>query len=329
MAEKGDSGKNKIIILAGPTGVGKTSLSIGLAKELNGEIVSADSMQVYRHMDIGTAKITGSEMQGVPHFLIDIIEPTEEYNVTRFKEEAERVIEDIHSRNRLPIIVGGTGFYIQALLYGTDFSDKTQTGYRQELIDLAGKYGSEYLFDMLMKCDPAACEYIGRNDVFRLSRALEYHHVTGEPISLHNIRERSREAVYDHRYFVLNLPREELYERINTRVDVMIKNGLLDEVRSLKEMGCEPSMTSMKGLGYKEMLRYLDGEITFDEAVRIIKRDTRHFAKRQVTWFKREKDTIWINKDEFQYNDDRIINYMIEKMSLERGRYGKEYKRNL
>jgi tRNA dimethylallyltransferase len=315
MEANGKTERKKIIILTGPTSVGKTSLSIKLARELDGEIISADSMQVYKHMDIGTAKITRDEMQGVPHHLIDILEPTEEYNVARFKQEAQAAIKDIHSRERLPIIVGGTGFYIQALLYDVDFTDKAQTEYRKELIDLAAERGSGYLFDMLMKCDPAACEYISRNDVVRLSRALEYYHETGEQISLHNMKERSKEAAYDHNYFVLNIPREELYERINARVDVMIKDGLEDEVRKLMELGCDSSMTSMKGLGYKEILEYFNGNITLDEAVRIIKRDTRHFAKRQLTWFKREKDTKWINKNEFQYNDERIINYLLGEIS--------------
>jgi tRNA dimethylallyltransferase len=302
--------RQKLVILTGPTCAGKTSLSVRMAKRLGGEIISADSMQVYKHMDIGTAKIKQDEMQGVPHHLIDILEPTEEYNVARFKDEASELIRDINSRGKLPIVVGGTGFYIQALLYDIDFTDKAQTPYRQELIDLAAERGSGYLYDMLMKCDPAACEYISRNDVVRLSRALEYYRETGEPISKHNEKERAREAAYDFKYFVLNLPREMLYERINERVDMMMQAGLVDEVRELADMGCDSSMTSMKGLGYKEILAYLHGDIPLDEAVRIIKRDTRHFAKRQITWFKRERDVIRVNKDEFGYDENSILEYI-------------------
>ena len=310
--DKGDCSLCHLIVLTGPTSVGKTSLSVRLARRLGGEIISADSMQVYKHMDIGTAKITKEEMQGVPHHLIDILEPTEEYNVARFKEEAAAAIADISSRNMVPIIVGGTGFYIQALLYDVDFTDKAQTGYRLKLTELAKEKGSGYLYDMLLECDPGACEYISRNDVMRLSRALEYYHETGEPISLHNKMERKKKAAYGFRYFVLNQPREILYENINKRVDMMMENGLLDEVIKLREMGCDSAMTSMKGLSYKELLEYLDGNITLEEAVRIIKRDTRHFAKRQITWFKRERDVIWINKEEFGYDEDRMLDYMCD-----------------
>lgn len=302
-----------LIILTGPTSVGKTGLSIRLAKELDGEIVSADSMQVYRHMDIGTAKISKDEMMGIPHHLIDILEPDEEYNVSRFKDEAGEAVSKIYSRGKQPIIAGGTGFYIQALLYDVDFSDNAQTPYRNELTELAKKHGNQYLFDMLKNTDPKAASYLHANDVKRVLRALEFFHETGMCISEHNARERNKKAAYDFRYFVLNEPRDILYKRIDERVDLMIKMGLTNEVKKLKEMGCNEKMVSMKGLGYKEILRYLGGEITFDEAIRIIKRDTRHFAKRQLTWFKRERDVIWINKDEFDNDDDRIVEFIIKK----------------
>ncbi len=305
---------NKLVILTGPTSVGKTGLSVKLAKKLDGEIISADSMQVYKHMDIGTAKITKKEMDGVRHHLIDVLEPVEEYNVSRFKEEAEAAIRDIYARGSLPIIAGGTGFYIQALLYDVDFSDTAQTGYRKELIMTAEREGGRVLHDMLKKCDEKAASYIHPNDIKRITRALEYYHETGMKISEHNEEARKKESPYDFRYFVLNIPRDELYKNIDRRVDDMIKMGLVDEVLRLKEMGLDESYVSMKGLGYKEILRYLDKEISLDEAVRIVKRDTRHFAKRQLTWFKRERDCIWINKDEYGYDDDRIMDFMMSCM---------------
>ncbi|MCR5357785.1 MAG: tRNA (adenosine(37)-N6)-dimethylallyltransferase MiaA [Lachnospiraceae bacterium] len=305
----------RLIILTGPTASGKSGLSLRLAKELGCEIVSADSMQVYKHMDIGTAKISAGEMQGIPHHLIDVLEPTEEYNVTRFKDEAELALKDIYDRGRLPLIVGGTGFYIQALLYDIDFSDTAQTPYRESLFKEAREKGSLCLYEKLKECDPDAAVYIHANDVKRITRALEYYHETGKKISEHNREERRRTSPYDFRYFVLNKPREILYKDIDDRVDEMIKRGLVDEVKRLKDLGCKADMVSMYGLGYKEILKYLDGAISLDEAVYIIKRDTRHFAKRQITWFKRERDVIWINKDEFNYDDDKIIDFMLEKIN--------------
>ena len=305
---------NKLLILTGPTGAGKTGLSIKLAKRLKGEIISADSMQVYKHMDIGTAKISSSETEGVRHHLINVLEPTEDYNVSRFKDEAKAALEGIYSRGALPVVVGGTGFYIQALLYDVDFSDSAQTEYRKELIRIADREGSGYLHDMLRACDEKAASYIHPNDIKRLTRALEYYHETGMRISDHNEDTRKKESPYDFKYFVLNTPRDELYKNIDRRVDDMIKKGLVDEVKSLADMGLDESYVSMKGLGYKEILRYLDGSLSLNEAVRIIKRDTRHFAKRQLTWFKRERDCIWINKDEFAYDDNRMIDYILEKI---------------
>lgn len=308
------TGKQSLIILTGPTSVGKTGLSIRLAGELSGEIISADSMQVYRHMDIGTAKITKEQMRGIPHHLIDILEPTEEYNVARFKEEAKAAVSQISKKGKLPVIAGGTGFYIQALLYDIDFSDNAQTDYRQKLFDTAAEYGNECLFEKLKEVDPKAASYLHANDVKRVTRALEFYKETGKRISEHNENERKNEPVYDHAYFVLNMPREKLYKKIDRRVDDMIENGLVDEVRGLKDMGCTEDMVSMKGLGYKEILRFLNGDISLDEAVCTIKRDTRHFAKRQLTWFKRERDVIWINKDEFDNDDDRIAEFIKEHL---------------
>lgn len=305
--------KNKaLIILTGPTCVGKTGLSIELAKAVGGEIISADSMQVYRHMDIGTAKISRAQMQGIPHHLIDILEPFEEYNVSRFKQEAGEAIKSVLLCGNTPVITGGTGFYIQALLYDVDFSDNAQTPYRQELLTLARERGNGYLFEMLKKADPEAASYLHENDVKRVSRALEFYRETGERISEHNRKERGKKAAYDFKYFVLNMPRDILYENIDKRVDEMIKDGLVEEVKKLKDMGCNDSMVSMKGLGYKEILKFLDGYTDLDEAVRILKRDTRHFAKRQLTWFKRERDVIWINRNEFDYDNNRIVDHILK-----------------
>ena len=311
--------KKPLIVLAGPTAVGKTSLSIRLAKEVGGEIVSADSMQVYRGMDIGSAKITQEEMEGVPHHLIDVLEPTEEFNVVLFQKLAKEALQGIYRRGKIPILTGGTGFYIQALLYDIDF---TETGgdaaYRKQLEDIAFLEGAAKLHEMLCAVDEASAREIHPNNVKRVIRALEYFHETGEPISAHNERERSKESAYLSALFVLNLPRPLLYERIEKRVDAMLSDGLVDEVRALKEKGMNRHMVSMQGLGYKEILSYLDGECSLEEAVYILKRDTRHFAKRQLTWFKREREVIWVNKEQFDYEEDRILEYL-KDILLEKG----------
>ena len=305
--------KKPLIIITGPTAVGKTELSIALAKRIGGEIISADSMQVYRHMDIGTAKIMPDEMQGVKHYLIDELEPDEEFNVTIFKQKCDRYIEEIYSHGNIPIIVGGTGFYIQAVLYDIDFT-KTETddAYRKELQKFADEHGNEALHDRLKEIDEKAAEQIHPNNVKRVIRALEYFELTGKPISAHNEEEASKESPYNVAYFVLNDIREKLYERIDARVDAMLQEGLVDEVSLLAKKGYTKDMVSMQGLGYKEILSYLDGSCTLDEAFYILKRDPRHFAKRQLTWFKREKDVIWVNKQEFAYQEDKILDYILE-----------------
>lgn len=290
--------KQPLIILTGPTAVGKTALSIRLAKAIGAEIISADSMQVYRHMDIGSAKVMPDEMGGIPHHLVDVLEPWDEFNVVRFQEMAKQAAEEIRSRNHIPLVVGGTGFYIQALLYDIDFTETGEdTSYRRKMEELAREKGDEYLHDMLRQVDPASADAIHFHNVKRVIRALEYFHQTGEKISEHNERERQKESPYQFVYFVLNRERSDLYERIDRRVDQMMEQGLLDEVKKLKAMGCTREMVSMQGLGYKEMLSYLNGEISLEEAVYILKRDTRHFAKRQLTWFKRERDVTWIEAD--------------------------------
>lgn len=303
--------KKKLIILTGPTAAGKTSLSIELAKRLGGEIVSADSMQVYKYMDIGSAKITKAQMEGVPHHLIDVLMPDEEFNVFRFQQMAKESLSGIYSRNHVPIVVGGTGFYIQALLYDIDFSQEEGKEEIRERLEKEGEaYGALYLHEKLRKIDPVSAESIHPNNEKRIIRALEFFELNGYPISLHNERERQRTSPYSFHYFVLTDERDRLYERIDKRVDQMLEDGLVEEVKGLKEMGYHRQMVSMQGLGYKEILDYLDGSCTLKEAVYRIKRDTRHFAKRQLTWFRRERDVIWLNKKEFQYDDQKLLNYM-------------------
>lgn len=305
-----------LIVLTGPTAVGKTKLSITLAKAVNGEILSADSMQVYRHMDIGSAKIAPDEMQGVPHHMIDILDPWEPFNVVIFKQKCEECLAGIYERGHIPIVTGGTGFYIQALLKNIDFTENEENAeYRNSLERLAEEKGAEYLHEMLLKADPASAEAIHTNNIKRTIRALEYYHLTGKPISAHNAKERQKNSAYRSCYFVLNDERERLYRRIDQRVDEMLKQGLLDEVKSLREMGCRRDMVSMQGLGYKELLAHLDGECTYEEAVSRIKQNTRHFAKRQLTWFRREQEVIWLNKQQFQYDDDQILEYMLTKLA--------------
>lgn len=303
--------KKPLIILTGPTSVGKTSLSIELAKAVNGEIISADSMQVYKYMNIGTAKITSGEMQGIPHYLIDELLPEEEFNVVRFQQLAKEYIRQIHARNKIPVIVGGTGFYIQAVLYDIDFTEnESDSAYRRELEQLCEERGKEYLHDMLTKIDPDSAAAIHPNNSKRTIRALEYTRLTGDKISEHNAEQRSKEAPYRFCYFVLNKDRAKLYDTINYRVDLMMEQGLLAEVKDLSRRGYTRDLVSMQGLGYKELLAFLNGECSLDEAVYTLKRDTRHFAKRQLTWFKREKEVLWVEKDSFP-SQEALLNYLL------------------
>ena len=311
--------KRPLVILTGPTAVGKTAASIGLAKAIGGEIISADSMQVYREMDIGSAKIRPEEMDGVPHHLVDVLDPSEDFNVVLFQQMAKEAMEGIYQRGHIPIVVGGTGFYIQALLYDIDFTENNaDTAYREELEALAKTQGAEYLHGMLEKVDPESAEQIHFHNIKRVIRALEYYQQTGQKISEHNEAERQKTSPYHFAYFVLNDDRARLYDRIDHRVDAMIEAGLVDEVRALQQDGCTRDMVSMQGLGYKEILDYLNGKLSMEEAVRILKRDTRHFAKRQITWFKREKDVIWVNRPEFHGKEDAILTYMVEQLQLRR-----------
>ena len=305
--------RKPLIILAGPTAVGKTSLSIRLAKETGGEIISADSMQVYRHMDIGSAKITKEEMEGVPHYLVDVLEPEEEFNVVRFQQMAKEAAERIWEKGKIPLVVGGTGFYIQALLYDIDFTENDgDESYRRRLEQKASdEEGASELYEMLTTVDPKAAREIHPRNLKRIIRALEFHHQTGKKISEHNETQRQKSSPYNYAYFVLTDERSRLYERIDQRVDLMMEQGLLDEVRYLKERGVRKDSTAMQGLGYKELYAYLEGEYPLDEAVRIIKRDTRHFAKRQLTWFKRERDVIWTDKSVIGQEEENLADYML------------------
>ncbi len=307
--------KKPLVILTGPTAVGKTKASIGLAKAIGGEIISADSMQVYKEMDIGSAKIRPEEMNGVPHYLVDALDPQEEFHVVRFQQMAKQAMEQIYANGHIPIVVGGTGFYIQALLYDIDFTESDgDTAYRESLEQFADKYGSEALHTKLREVDPESAEAIHANNVKRVIRALEFFKQTGTKISDHNEAERQKESPYSFVYFVLNDDRANLYYRIDKRVDQMINEGLVTEVESLKNKGCHKDMVSMQGLGYKEIFEYLEGDITLEEAVYKIKRDTRHFAKRQITWFKREKQVIWIDKKACNYDEKVILDTMMEHL---------------
>lgn len=264
-------------------------------------------------MDIGSAKIRPEEMQGIKHYLIDELEPDEEFHVVRFQEMAKKALEEIYAKNKIPIVVGGTGFYIQALLYDIDFTENEEdTEYRKELEQLAAEKGADALHEMLRKVDSASAEAIHANNVKRVIRALEFHKQTGGKISEHNEQERAKSSPYDFCYFVLNDERERLYERINLRIDQMLDDGLVEEVMSLKDQGYTKEMVSMQGLGYKEILDYLNGNCTLEEAIYILKRDTRHFAKRQLTWFRRERDVIWVSKNEHNYDEDKILNVMLD-----------------
>lgn len=285
-----------VVVITGPTASGKTGQAIYTAKKLNGEVVSADSMQIYKYMDIGTAKPTESEMDGVRHHMLDVVTPDEPFNVVMYKEMAERCIRDIINRGKLPIVAGGTGLYINSLIYNIRFSETVcDESFRTRMRRLADEKGPETLHEMLKKVDPESAEKIHYNNVKRVIRALEVYEYTGKPISWHNEQSRSEPPEYRYIVFVLNMDREQLYQRIDERVDRMIEDGLVSEVESLLEKGISPDSIAMQGLGYKEIIAYLKNETTLEEAIRILKRDTRHYAKRQLTWFRSISDAVWID----------------------------------
>ena len=293
-----------LIVLTGPTAVGKTSLSIALAKAVDGEIISADSMQVYKYLNIGTAKITEEEKCGIPHFLIDELEPDEEFNVTIFKNKVMGYIEDIKSRGKVPIIVGGTGFYIQSVIYDINFNEYgDDSNVRKKYEAMAETLGKSELHKKLALVDREYADSVSYNNVKKVVRALTFFEMTGEKLSEHNKRERERSSPFDFAYFVLTMDRKKLYERIDKRVDLMFDMGLVEEVKALMAKGYDKSLVSMQGIGYKEVIDYLSGKTGLEECIDIIKRDTRHFAKRQLTWFKREKVVTYIDKDEFDAED--------------------------
>jgi len=303
--------KKKLLILAGPTAVGKTSISVELAKSLDGEIISSDSMQIYRLMNIGSAKVTEEEMDGIKHSLIDVVDPIEEFSVSEFHDKAKESIEQISSKGKLPIVAGGTGLYINSLIFNYSFGETNKNeAYREYLNSLAEEKGKEYIHELLKDVDPLSYEKLYPNDLKRVVRALEVHKVTGKTIHELNAERDIYDIPYDVHYYVLTMDREKLYERINKRVDIMLEEGLIDEVKGLRDMGLTKDMQSMKGIGYKEILMYLSGEISYDDAIYLIKKGSRNYAKRQLTWFRKDPRVKWIDKDNFA-NDNEVAKFII------------------
>ncbi len=312
--------KKPLIIIAGPTACGKTASSILFASKINGEIISADSMQVYKHMDIGTAKITKDEMKNVKHYMIDEFNPDDDFSIAVFKNKAKAYIDDIHSRGKIPILVGGTGFYINSIIYDNDFTESQKdNSYREHLQSLALNNPPSFLHEMLKSVDHEASLEIHPNNTKKIIRALEFFEHTGTKISAHNATEKQREQAYDTSFFVLNMDRALLYERINLRVDLMMEAGLVGEVQGLLDAGYHKDLVSMQGLGYKEIVKYINGEYSLDYAVEILKRDTRRFAKKQLTWFKHQAENpIWLDVLAFKSNDE-LVQEMINKINKDKG----------
>lgn len=306
-----------ILILSGPTGIGKTAISLKLAKELNGEIISSDSMQIYKYMDVGSAKISKEEMQGIPHHLINVVEPNEEFSVAKFKTLAEEAIEDISKRGKYPIIVGGTGLYINSLIFNYSFTGTYKDNdYRKSLEALANEKGKEFVHDLLKDRDVDSYNKLYPNDLKRVIRALEVYKLSGKTIGELNKEQDIYDVPYNIHYYVLNMDRDKLYERINKRVDEMISSGLIEEVINLKEKGYNSNMQSMKGIGYKEILYYLDNKISLEEAINMIKQGSRNYAKRQLTWFRKDNRTKWIDKDNL--TEDEIVKFIINDIGLKK-----------
>lgn len=292
--------KSPLITISGPTACGKTAVSVELAKIINGEIISADSMQVYKYMDIGTAKITEKEKQGIKHYLIDALYPDEEFSIAVFQKMAKEALSEIYDKGKMPILVGGTGFYVNGLIYDNDFTPGEKDDKMRLMLEKdAAEKGNEYVHNILRELDPEYAETVHPNNVKRVIRAIEFCRDTGEKFSEYNARERLREPAYDVKSFILNMDRDLLYERIEKRIDIMLKNGLVEEVKGLMEKYSE-NLVSMKGLGYKEIIGYLNGEYSLEEAIYILKRDTRHFARRQLTWFKHQSNGMWINMQDYE-----------------------------
>ncbi len=313
--------KTPVAVIAGPTGVGKTALSVQTAKLINAEIISADSMQIYKNMDIGTAKVTKDEMQGVPHHLIDITTPDVNFSVCDFVQKCKALVSDINSRGKLPLIAGGTGLYIDSFLKDIDFTDtEVDSAYRQKLQNMAEQMGNEYLHGELKKVDPKSALTIHPNNVKRVIRALEFYKSTGFAISEHNELTKQKQSPYNCCYICLVRNRDELYERIDKRVDIMLKSGLVDETKALLDGGLSPESTAMQAIGYKEIIPYITGNMSFDEAVQNLKRSSRRYAKRQLTWFGNRQDIIYVNLSE-QKDINQCANMCakIIKDTLEKG----------
>lgn len=287
--------KDKVIVIAGPTASGKTALSIQLAKEINGEIVSADSMQIYKEMNIGTAKPDKEEMDGIKHHLMDFVSPDQRYSVADYKKDAKIAIKEILEKGKVPIVVGGTGLYINSLIYEIDFNEiETDLSYREELEKIVEEKGLEYLYNKAVSIDKEAMEKISKNDKKRILRVLEIYHQTGKTKTMLEKESRTREVEYDYKVFAINMDREILYDRINRRVDIMIEKGLIEEVKSICEKYKE-FPTAMQGLGYKEVVEYLENKISKEEMIEKIKQESRRYAKRQLTWFRKIENIVWLD----------------------------------
>lgn len=299
--------KEKVIVICGPTASGKTALSIELAKKINGEIISADSMQIYKEMNIGTAKPTKEEMQGIKHYLLDFVSPNERYSVAQYKQDAKNAIKEIISKGKIPIIVGGTGLYIDSLIYEIEYNDiKIDENYRKELEKIIEKQGLEKLYKKAMQIDPIAMEKISINDKKRIMRVLEIYKSTGKTKTEQELESRKKPVEFDYKVFAINWDRETLYQRINKRVDIMIEQGLIDEVKNILEK-YDKFPTAMQGLGYKEVVDYINGIYTKEEMIDKIKMETRRYAKRQLTWFRKNKQTIWLDGTNNLQNNINII----------------------
>jgi len=311
---------NKIVVLVGPTAVGKTYVSVELAKRLNTEIISADSMQIYKEMNIGTAKITREEAQGIIHHMIDIIKPDESFSVSEFKSESEKIIDNILEKSQIPIIVGGSGLYVNSLIYDLDFGNaKSDNKIRDYFTSLYNEHGEDFLYEKLKEVDPESAEKIHKNNVKRVIRALEVHEITGQKFSELNTDIRKQSKKYDCILIGLNMDRKILYERINKRVDKMLSDGLIEEVKSLIEKGYDKNLVSMQGIGYKEIVDYLEGKTELEETVNILKRNTRRFAKRQFTWFLRDINVKWFNINTINEIDiivDDIYNFILSTKNI-------------
>ena len=305
--------KPTVIVICGPTASGKTALSIELAKRIDGEIVSADSMQIYKDMDIGSAKVTLDEMQGIKHYLIDNVYPNERYSVANYKQDAKQAIEEIIEKGKTPIVVGGTGLYIDSLIYEIEYKDIViNEEYRKKLEKIREEQGLEVLYQKALEIDPKAMEKISSNDFKRITRVLEIYEATGKTKTEQEAESRLNEIPYDYRVFAINYDREKLYERINKRVDIMLEKGLIEEVKKLLEKYSE-FPTAMQGLGYKEVKQYLDGNISKEEMIEMIKQESRRYAKRQFTWFRKNKETIWIDG---QANINDNIDIILEESNI-------------